>query len=656
MEMSAQKSENSSGLDTLVRFGLLTRSGSPRSGGVVPKSNDEAAAKKKVDNQRKKNPGTPAIDVDPFAPKITLRRSPVEVLGELGIAGTAGSGAKEEEENAAFDGDEESSSASADDEIETRKKTTKRKNCGYNLSPELGKETALKRLVIPSNLPGGLLKAENCLLKQRVAELEEERETQQGIMERNVALLEEYCQELQKVRKELIEVRHQQEGREDDGAQRVQEDRWKHQLEEQQQQIAKQQTEIAWLRQQIQLLNKREQPSEEPQQTQVPQQVQQQMQQQGQTQMRKKKRRKRKREMAGQQQRQSVNTDTQQPQPTQQLVGQEVPSEVQIEMLQQRWQERQEAFQRILTDPSEETVRMDTESSERQNADKVHTGETWSQVVSKRRRKEVSKAARSQSRSALRDEKKEALLKRRQPQGGAIIIRKISDEGSYTDLILKAKQKVAPGVHNLTIQKTRFTKKGEMILEIRGEDEKISTFASQLQQALAEEAEVRQPKRTTMLLLLDLEATTTKAEIANAVGGGDVKITRLEDMGRGLKKAVVMVPIVAALEVLKKKSVQIGWSWCRVRSLEREQNNQPRCFKCLQVGHMARGCNNEEMGKICYRCGGADHLIRECHQEPKCPLCSRTQGKDAKHILGGKGCLGAIEDRSKPRRVPQRRK
>ena len=325
-----------------------------------------------------------------------------------------------------------------------------------------------------------------------------------------------------------------------------------------------------------------------------------------------------------------------------------------MEMPQQRWQERQEELRQIRRGSSEEPERMDTEPPETQHGEEVQTGETWSQVVS--RKKEVSKIVRSQSRPASREEKKTALLKRRQPQGGAIIIKKINDEGSYTDLILKAKQKVVPAAHNLTIQKTRFTKKGEMILEIRGEDEKISAFARQLQQALAEEAEIRQPQRNTMLLFLDLEATATKAEIANAVGGGDVKVMRLEDMGRGLKKAVVMVPIVAALEVLKKKSVQIGWSWCRVRLLEREQIKQPRCFKCLQVGHMATGCKNEELGKVCYKCGGTDHLIRECCQEPKCPLCSRTEGKDAKHILGNKGCLGAVEDRSKSRRVPQIRK
>ena len=154
---------------------------------------------------------------------------------------------EEDEVNDAVDRDEEGSSTSADVAPDARQKATKRKKRGYSSSPGLAKETASKRLVIPSNLPGGLLKAENCRLKQRVAELEEERETQCGIVERNVALLEEYCQELQKVRNELVEVRHQREVREDDRARRVQEDKWKRQLEEQQQKIEKQQTEICLL-------------------------------------------------------------------------------------------------------------------------------------------------------------------------------------------------------------------------------------------------------------------------------------------------------------------------------------------------------------------------------------------------------------------------
>ena len=262
MEMSAKKKENSSGSDTLGQFGLLMCSGSSRSGGVIPKLNDETAKKKKVDEeadgQKKKNPSTPVIDVDPFAPRVTLKRCPMEVLGEqLRIVGslvisktdekakyediikmvrdvpTADYGLKvanvlsndteeillqlsgqkerftefvdkvqqtvadlakvylynpgdegeEDEANDAVDGDEEGSITSADIAPDVRQKATKRKKRWYSSSPGLAKETALKRLVIPSNLPGGLLKAENCRLKERVAELEEERETQCGIME-----------------------------------------------------------------------------------------------------------------------------------------------------------------------------------------------------------------------------------------------------------------------------------------------------------------------------------------------------------------------------------------------------------------------------------------------------------------------------------------
>jgi len=43
-----------------------------------------------------------------------------------------------------------------------------------------------------------------------------------------------------------------------------------------------------------------------------------------------------------------------------------------------------------------------------------------------------------------------------------------------------------------------------------------------------------------MFLFLDLEAIVTKAEIANMVQGGDMKVTRLEDMGHSLKMAYVI--------------------------------------------------------------------------------------------------------------------
>jgi len=195
-----------------------------------------------------------------------------------------------------------------------------------------------------------------------------------------------------------------------------------------------------------------------------------------------------------------------------------------------------------------------------------------------------------------------------------------------------------------------------MILEVSGEDGKIDAFANQLQSVLKEAAQVPRPQRTTVLSLLDIEATVTNTEILNAVRGGNAKVLKVKDMSRGLRKAKVAVPIAAALEVLKEKTLQVGWSRCRVRSLESEERKQPRCYKCLRNGHMAARCTNEEIGKACYRCGETDHLIRECCREPLCPLCSKTDGSDGKHILGTKGCLSAATSSSKRGRKPSQPK
>ncbi|EFN71719.1 hypothetical protein EAG_08326, partial [Camponotus floridanus] len=48
----------------------------------------------------------------------------------------------------------------------------------------------------------------------------------------------------------------------------------------------------------------------------------------------------------------------------------------------------------------------------------------------------------------------------------------------------------------------------------------------------------------------------------------------------------------------------------------------PRCYTCLEVGHLAAQCKGvaDRSGR-CYRCGARSHKLRSCRSPPACPLC-----------------------------------
>ncbi len=118
---------------------------------------------------------------------------------------------------------------------------------------------------------------------------------------------------------------------------------------------------------------------------------------------------------------------------------------------------------------------------------------------------------------------------------------------------------------------------------------------------------------------------------------GAVGQVTTQKMRVGGLMAKVQVPIEKGIEVLKGGPLTIGWSRCRVRSLEK-RNTLPRCFKCLRMGHMAMECTNADLQRPCYRCGEAGHVVAACRKPPSCPVCRTIEGQPSDHVLGGHGC------------------
>ena len=148
-----------------------------------------------------------------------------------------------------------------------------------------------------------------------------------------------------------------------------------------------------------------------------------------------------------------------------------------------------------------------------------------------------------------------------------------------------------------------------------------------------------------------MEDGTTKAEVYEAVGAalGDVNPAQIEVKSlrkgpRGTQVALVLAPrAIASAKILKPGKVRVGWVFARAR----EKRMVPRCFKCLEYGHIAIECPKEEVTEsLCLRCGEPGHLVATCKGQEKCVPCEAA-GRPHEHRTGDASCEVLREARRK---------
>lgn len=226
----------------------------------------------------------------------------------------------------------------------------------------------------------------------------------------------------------------------------------------------------------------------------------------------------------------------------------------------------------------------------------------------------------------------------RKPRPDAIVIG-AKDGQSYADILRKVK--ADPNLTKLgeAVTRIRRTQKGELLLQFKDSGDNTATFQSTILEKIGELAEVRTLTHRTMVEIRDVDEITSERDVSEALKA-QLAITIPDDAIRlrkaygGTQIATIKLPGEEASKMIKAGKIRIGWTICRIR----ERTELKKCFKCLEFGHIATQCRNQDRSKLCRKCGKDGHIAKDCTADPMCMFCSKDKAIDAKHVAGSSRC------------------
>lgn len=130
-------------------------------------------------------------------------------------------------------------------------------------------------------------------------------------------------------------------------------------------------------------------------------------------------------------------------------------------------------------------------------------------------------------------------------------------------------------------------------------------------------------KSETTLFIHGIDAATSEEEIKEAIMSNvdvtedQAKIVSIRPARFENKVATTILPKKAALILLKKDKIRIGWVQCQIV----ERVPIIRCFKCLELGHRAKDCKGEDRATACINCGEIGHQASGCQKPSFCVKC-----------------------------------
>lgn len=130
---------------------------------------------------------------------------------------------------------------------------------------------------------------------------------------------------------------------------------------------------------------------------------------------------------------------------------------------------------------------------------------------------------------------------------------------------------------------------------------------------------------------LDYQATVdeVKEGLKEVIGEEDVRVGELRPAYGGTQSVTVLVPLAAAAKLRKVSRLHVGWVCCRV--IPRE--DEVRCYRCWEYGHVSSACKGADRSKLCFNCGREGHIRANCSHDLRCVVC----GEEG-HRLGSRLC------------------
>jgi len=247
----------------------------------------------------------------------------------------------------------------------------------------------------------------------------------------------------------------------------------------------------------------------------------------------------------------------------------------------------------------------------------------WTEVVSKKSKKTNARttldtdAAVEANREPVRPPRKPrdaaALVRKRTPKTEAITISAPREGETYATVMKRVTQEVNLSELGVEVIKTRKTKSGAVLLEV-GNSEDAEKLVDRMRQVIGADAKIGRPTRRTTSLLLGVPEWMSPEDITRDVLMADENLSEANIMVRnnsgGGRVVRLEVSMATALRLSEKKTVQIGWSRCRVKLLEPKIR---KCFNCLGAGHIAAACPEQAtQTKRCFRCRQIGHVIKDC--------------------------------------------
>lgn len=229
-----------------------------------------------------------------------------------------------------------------------------------------------------------------------------------------------------------------------------------------------------------------------------------------------------------------------------------------------------------------------------------------------------------------RNKKRKRGTARKRARPEAVLIKPKVQGLTYADMLKRIKQgedakDVAPKV-----SKIRKTKDGHLLIELQ-KGVKADSVESALKGAIQDSGEIRRLSPTVTLEVLDIDGVSTLQEVKDALvaelgaeHAESIKTRTIRPGYRGTQIAVITVPAELARGLLNGRKIRVGFVIVRIR----EKGGIPRCFNCLQYGHLSAKCDKpqEKRPKRCFNCGDTEHLASDCtSKKMKCLSCEALQ-------------------------------